>query len=121
VDDERDCLAIGEVNQQALFTRVAAVAHHGGSGTTTAAALAGAPQLVIPQMYDQHYWARRVQDLGIGAAHAPDTPTTDSLKAALEHTLQPDVAARARSIAAAVHTDGARAAAERLIAADPRT
>ena len=43
VDDEPDCLAIGEVNQQALFKRVAAVVHHGGAGTTTTAALAGAP------------------------------------------------------------------------------
>ena len=50
VDNEPDCLAIGEVNQQALFKRVAAVVHHGGAGTTTAAALAGAPQVVIPQM-----------------------------------------------------------------------
>jgi vancomycin aglycone glucosyltransferase len=38
VDDAPDCLAVGEVNQQALFTRVAAVVHHGGAGTTTAAA-----------------------------------------------------------------------------------
>ena len=71
VDNEPDCLAIGEVNQQALFKRVAAVVHHGGAGTTTAAALAGAPQVVIPQHYDQHYWAQRVHQLGIGTAHAP--------------------------------------------------
>jgi Erythromycin biosynthesis protein CIII-like, C-terminal domain len=48
VDNEPDCLAIGEVNQQALFKRVAAVVHHGGAGTTTTAALVGAPQVVIP-------------------------------------------------------------------------
>ena len=118
VDDEPDCLAIGEVNQQALFTRVAAVVHHGGAGTTTAAALAGAPQVVIPQIYDQHYWAQRIHHLGIGTAHAPGAPTTDSLTSALEHTLQPDVAARARSIAAAVRRDGAQVAAQRLISAD---
>ena len=35
VDNEPDCLAIGEVNLQALFRRVAAVVHHGGAGTTT--------------------------------------------------------------------------------------
>ena len=120
VDDEPDCLAIGEVNQQALFKRVAAVVHHGGAGTTTAAARAGAPQVVIPQMYDQHYWAQRVHQLGIGAAHAPGAPTADSLASALEHTLQPDVAARAQSIATAVRSDGARAAAQRLITADPQ-
>ena len=115
VDNEPDCLAIGEVNQQALFKRVAAVVHHGGAGTTTAAARAGAPQVVIPQHYDQHYWASRVQQLGIGSAHAPGTPTADSLTSALKHTLQPDVTARAQAVAAAVPSDGAQVAAQRLI------
>ena len=118
VDNEPDCLAIGEVNQQALFTRVAAVVHHGGAGTTTAAALAGAPQVVIPQWYDQPYWAQQVERLGTGTAHATGAPTTDSLKDALEHTLQPDVAARAQSIATAVRRDGAQAAAQHLISGD---
>jgi vancomycin aglycone glucosyltransferase len=115
VDDGPDCLAIGEVNQQALFERVAAAVHHGGAGTTTAAARAGAPQVVIPQMYDQHYWARRVHHLGIGTAHAAGAPTTDSLTRALEQALEPGVAARARSIATTVRGDGARAA-QRLTA-----
>ena len=115
VDNEPDCLAIGEVNQQALFKRVAAVVHHGGAGTTTTAALGEAPQVVIPQIYDQHYWAQRVHHLGIGTAHAPGTPTTDSLTGALAHTLQPDVAARAQSIATTVRRDGAQTAAQRLI------
>jgi vancomycin aglycone glucosyltransferase len=116
VDNQADCLAIGEANQQALFKRIAAVVHHGGAGTTTIAALSGAPQVVIPQIYDHHYWAQRVHQLGIGAAHAPGAPTTDSLTSALAHTLQPDVKARARSIAAAVRRDGADVAARRLIA-----
>jgi vancomycin aglycone glucosyltransferase len=116
-DNEPDCLAIDEVNQQALFKRVAAVVHHGGAGTTTAAALAGAPQVVVPQMYDQHYWAQRIHHLGIGSAHAPGTPTTDSLTNALKHTLQPDVTARAQSMATAVRSDGAQATAQRLVTA----
>jgi vancomycin aglycone glucosyltransferase len=115
VDNEPDCLAIGEVNLQALFKRVAAVVHHGGSGTTTTAALAGTPQVVIPQIYDQHYLAQRIHHLGIGTAHAPATPTTDSLTVALQHTLRPDVAARAQSITAAMRRDGTRVAAQRLI------
>lgn len=117
LDDGRDCVSIGEVDHQALFPRVAAVVHHGGAGTTTAAARAGVPQVLVPQMYDQHYWARRVEHLGIGSAHAPGIPTTDSLAEALGRALQPDVAARARAIAAAVRTDGARLAAQRLTAA----
>jgi vancomycin aglycone glucosyltransferase len=118
-DDEPDCLTIGEVNQQALFARVAAVVHHGGAGTTTAAARAGAPQVVIPQMYDQHYWARRVHHLGVGAAHASGAPTADSLTSVLGHALRADVAARARAVATAVRGDGARVAARRLLASDP--
>ncbi len=115
VDDEPDCLSISEANYQALFKRVAVVVHHGGAGTTTAAARAGAPQVVIPQHYDQHYWAGRVQQLGIGTMHTPSTPTTDSLTRALERTLQPDVAARAQSIATAVRGNGVQVAAQRLI------
>jgi vancomycin aglycone glucosyltransferase len=116
VENEADCLSIGEVNVHALFSRVAAVVHHGGAGTTTAAGLAGTPQVVIPNHYDQHYWAQRVQILGIGVAHAPSAPTPDSLAIALGQTLRPDVAAHARSIAAAVRREGTQLAAEGLIA-----
>ncbi|GIK37932.1 MAG: glycosyl transferase [Chloroflexota bacterium] len=119
VDNEPDGLAIGEVNQQALFKRVAAVVHHCGAGTTTAAALAGAPQVIIPQMYDQHYWACRIQHLGLGTAHAPGTPTPTSLTSALEHALQPDVTARAHAIATKMRRDGAQVAVQRLITIYP--
>jgi vancomycin aglycone glucosyltransferase len=69
-------------------------------------------------MYDQHYWAKRIDDLGIGSAHPPVMPTTDSLAAALSRVLQPDVAVRAQAIAALVRTDGARIAARRLMESD---
>jgi vancomycin aglycone glucosyltransferase len=114
-DNEPDCLSVGEENLQALFRRVAAVVHHGGAGTITVAAQAGAPQIVVPQMYDQHYWAKRVRDLGIGIAHAPGAPTAESLTEALSHSIQPDAAARARDVATLVRTDGAEIAARRLI------
>jgi len=110
-----DCLAVDEVNQQALFTRVAAVVHHGGAGTTTTAALAGSPQVVIPQLYDQHYWATRVRDLAIGTAHDSGTVAAASLATCLERTLRSDVATRAHAIAKTVRRDGAQIAANRLI------
>jgi vancomycin aglycone glucosyltransferase len=116
VDDDAGCLSIGEVNVHALFPRVAAVVHHGGAGTTAAAALAGAPQVLIPNRYDQHYWAQRIDILGIGAAHAPDTPTVDSLTGALERALRSDTVERAHSMAPAVRRDGTQIAAESLIA-----
>ncbi|RWL49683.1 glycosyltransferase, partial [Mesorhizobium sp.] len=114
VDDRDDCFAIGEVNQQALFGRVAAVVHHGGAGTTVAAARAGAPQLIVPQIGDQPYWARRAAELGIGAAHDGPMPTGQSLSAALEVVLAPKVLARARAFAGKVRTNGADAAAKWL-------
>jgi vancomycin aglycone glucosyltransferase len=115
IDDRDDCFALGDVNQQVLFGRVAAVVHHGGAGTTTTAARAGAPQVVMPQMADQPYWAGRVADLGIGAAHDGPTPTTESLSAALATALDPDTRSRANAVAASVRGDGATVAASLLL------
>jgi vancomycin aglycone glucosyltransferase len=114
IDGGADCLTIDEVNQQALFGRVAAAVHHGGAGTTTAAALVGVPQVIIPQLYDQHYWATRIDELGVGVAHAPGAPTTESLTSALERALYDDVTACARSLAAVMRIDGAAVAAQKV-------
>jgi vancomycin aglycone glucosyltransferase len=116
IDDGDDCFAVGEVNQQALFGRMAAVVHHGGAGTTTTAARAGAPQVVVPQAGgDQPYWARRVAELGIGAAHDGPTPTTESLSDALRTALTPETRARAIAVAGTIRTDGAAVAARLLL------
>lgn len=120
IDDRDDCFAVGEVNQQALFGRVAAVVHHGGAGTTTTAARAGAPQVVVPQMADQPYWAGRVAALGVGAAHDGPTPTTESLSAALRTTLTPETRARAAEVARTIRTDGATVTAKLLLDAVSR-
>jgi vancomycin aglycone glucosyltransferase len=115
IDERDDCFAVGEVNLQALFGRMAAVVHHGGAGTTTTAARAGAPQVVVPQIADQPYWAGRVADLGIGAAHDGPTPTTESLSAALAVALTSETRARAIEVAGAIRTDGAAVAAKMLL------
>ncbi|MEU1876210.1 glycosyltransferase [Streptosporangium sp. NPDC020072] len=115
IDDRDDCFVVGEVNQQALFSRVAAVVHHGGAGTTTTAARAGAPQVIVPQVADQPYWASRVTELGIGAEHDGPTPTADSLSAALRIALAPQTGARVAAVAGTVRTDGAERAAKLLL------
>ncbi|GAB2962266.1 glycosyltransferase [Saccharothrix stipae] len=115
IDDADDCFVVGEANHQALFGRVAAVVHHGGAGTTTTAAGAGAPQVVVPQLADQPYWAGRVADLGVGVAHDGPVPTTESLSAALKVALAPETRARATAVAGAVRTDGAEVAAKLLL------
>jgi vancomycin aglycone glucosyltransferase len=115
IDDRDDCFVVGEVNHQALFGRVAAVMHHGGAGTTTTATRAGAPQVVVPQIADQPYWACRVAELGIGAAHDGPTPTFESLSAALRTALTPETRARVTEVAGAIRTDGATVAAKLLL------
>lgn len=98
--DGEDCFVVGEVNQQALFARTAA---------------AEVPQVVVPQIVDQPYFARRVAELGIGAAHDGPTPTAKSLSDALRLVLLPQTQARARDVAVTIGTDGARTAARMLL------
>lgn len=65
--------------------------HHCGAGTTTAAARAGAPQVV------------------------PSTPTCDALSAAVETALTRETRTRARTVAGTIRTDGTTAAEKPLL------
>lgn len=68
-----------------LFSRVAAVVHHGGAGTTAAALRAGKPSLICPFFGDQPFWGRRVHALGAGPLPiAQKDLAVDNLAAALQ-------------------------------------
>jgi sterol 3beta-glucosyltransferase len=43
------------------------VIHHGGAGTVHMALKHGIPQLIIPHLLDQYYWAETIKTLKIGA------------------------------------------------------
>jgi vancomycin aglycone glucosyltransferase len=62
---------VGSVSHAALFSRVSLVVHHGGAGTTTTAARAGAPQILVPHILDQFHWAGRIHRLGLGPPALP--------------------------------------------------
>jgi len=49
-----------------IFPHCNAIIHHGGSGTTHSVARAGKPQMIIPLIIDQAYWASRLKDLEVG-------------------------------------------------------
>lgn len=117
--DADDVLAVPSVPHTAVFPRVAAVVHHGGAGTTTAAARAGVPQVVIPHILDQFYWAYRVERLGLGPRGLPVelvnadvltdrliTALTNSAIAECVATLAPAVAERDGIPAAVTYLEG---------------
>lgn len=114
IDGAADCIAVGDVSHDVLFPRVAAVVHHGGAGTTAAAARAGIPQIVTPMFSDQFYWASRCVALGVGATVPHATMTEASLAPALDVAGRAEVRARARTLAGQVRSDGAEVAARQL-------
>lgn len=66
-----DVFVVGDTPHQHLFPRMAAIAHHGGAGTTHTAARAGVPQIVVPFWADQPFWGRRVHETGAGPEPIP--------------------------------------------------
>lgn len=54
-----------------LFPQVAAVVHHGGSGTTAAVCRAGVPSIGVPFFADQSAWTQRLADLGVSPQPIP--------------------------------------------------
>ena len=120
-----DVLVTRAVPHQLVLPRVAAAVHHGGAGTTTAVARAGVPQVVLPHILDQFYWAHRVAQLGLGPRALPVGLVTadilaDRLHAAIE---EPQYGARAAALAQRVGArNGAPAAVadlEQLVATWP--
>jgi UDP:flavonoid glycosyltransferase YjiC (YdhE family) len=68
-----------------LFPQMAAVVHHGGSGTTGFGLWAGVPTILTPFLFDQFYWGERIQTLGVGPKAIPYKQlTTARLAATLE-------------------------------------
>jgi sterol 3beta-glucosyltransferase len=57
---------VGETCHASLFPLMAGIIHHGGSGTVHTTAKAGIPQLILPQIIDQHFWGHRIHQLGLG-------------------------------------------------------
>jgi UDP:flavonoid glycosyltransferase YjiC (YdhE family) len=95
------CMVVGPLPHHAVLPRMAAVVHHGGAGTTAAATRAGVPQIVVPHIVDQFYFAHRVQTLGLGPPPIPHPKLTAArLAAALTLALTSEpMQQRARAMA----------------------
>lgn len=109
--------AVGEVSHDWLFPRLAAVVHHGGSGTTHRGVLAGVPSMAVPISFDQPYWGRRLAELGVGASPVPYRKLSPArlANAIKQMTGNPEIAARAKQLGAVLSTEQGPATAARAI------
>jgi len=107
---------IGPTPHEALFPRCALIIHHGGSGTTHSACLAGVPSLVMPFAADQFYWADRLQQLGVApAALSPKRLDAGTLGRALDFVEHAETRGRAAALGRAMGTEEGVAEAVDLI------
>jgi len=105
----------GPMPHAKLFPRVAAVVHHGGSGTTAAALRAGAPQVIVPHIVDQYYFAHRLEKLGIAPAGIPiGKLTPERLARAIDATTALPAAPRTQAAARLKDGSGVRLAAQAI-------
>jgi len=101
----------------ALFSRVAVVVHHGGSGTTHCAARAGVPQVVVPHLLDQFYWGARIHRLRLGPKPLKRSRLTGrALLAGIDEALAgPGCTRRARALGVLIRTRDPLAKTVRLV------
>lgn len=57
---------IGRVSHDQLFQYASCVIHHGGAGTTASVLHAGIPQIIIPHIGDQWFFAKEMKRLRVG-------------------------------------------------------
>ena len=116
-DPERVLAVRGRLDHRSLFPRSAAVVHHGGAGTTHAVAAAGVPQVVVPHIGDQLYWAARVRRLGIGPNPVPvKRAEAQTLAEHMRRAVGRDeIVRRAAEVAAVVAREDGTATAVRLL------
>lgn len=94
-----DVMVVPAVNHASIFEHCRAVVHHGGAGTTAAAARAGVPVLVLWVGADQPLWANQIRRLGVGTSRRLASTTRQSLRDDLVRVLTPDYARRAARLA----------------------
>jgi sterol 3beta-glucosyltransferase len=101
-------ILVNDLSHDYLFPRMAAICHHGGSGTTHRASKAGVPQFIMPVIIDQFFWGKRIHDLCIGPK-PKSSKKLDAISLALvfrDLIDNPNYRENARRLAAAVARDG---------------
>jgi UDP:flavonoid glycosyltransferase YjiC (YdhE family) len=99
-----------------LFPLMSGAVHHGGAGTTAAAARAGIPSVVVPFFGDQPFWAHCLNRQGVAPpALERKTLTADALASALATTQQPAMMQAAAVLGRAIRAEDGIAEAVRWL------
>ena len=99
-------LQVGPTPHDWLLPRTSVVVHHGGAGTTHAAARAGVPSIVAPFAGDQPFWGDRLTRLGIAPPSLPQKAlTARRLRESLALAGDARMLTRARSIGDAMSNE----------------
>jgi sterol 3beta-glucosyltransferase len=89
-----------------LFPLMSGAVHHGGAGTTAAAARAGIPSVVVPFFGDQPFWAHCLNRQGVAPpALERKSLTADALASALAATQQPSMIRAAAGLGRAIRAE----------------
>jgi sterol 3beta-glucosyltransferase len=109
-----DIFVVDDVPHEWLFARVAAVVHHGGSGTVGATLRAGKPAVIVPYVVDQPFWGWALERLGVAPKTIPRWRLSrGALTAALRRAMSDRMRQRAKDVGEVVQAeDGVRSAVE---------
>lgn len=112
-----DIIAIDGAPHSWLFPRMAGVVHHGGAGTSAAGFRAGVPSIITPFALDQHAWAHRAHELGVGPKPLPAKRFTAArLADAIRAATTGEIIERARELGDAIATENGAHDAATVIA-----
>lgn len=101
-----DVRVVGAINHDAVLPRCLLAVHHGGAGTTAAAATAGIPALVYSVFADQPFWGARLEELGCGVHHRFTDLSPETLESSLRRLLDPELRRRAATLGRVLAADG---------------
>ena len=102
-----DVMTIDYAPHLKLFPLMAAIIHHGGAGTTHTAARSGVPQIIIPHLMDQFYWANRISKLNLGLTLNRLTLTASKLLNTINKVIsEPSFKQNAYELSRKTPTDG---------------
>lgn len=89
---DKNVIFVDYAAHTALLQHAITIIHHGGIGTVYAALRSGIPQIIVPQILDQHFWAEIISKRNLGrAVYSEDKRYSSTLNEAITQILNDKV------------------------------